>query len=594
MNNRRQFLKQSTLAGLGITTALNNEHLFIDGASEDINESAFAAVAFRQINFVTAKNPDALTLNAIRIVRRVLQEKSGIDFSQKIERALSVHLNIVQKAIGTGAFEIARLTGNHFVISAIDSSGLLYGLGKLLHSGTITEEGFTPGTWQGLSVPEKPFRMIYFATHFHNFYHDAPIQKVTEYIEELVLWGYNAISVWFDMHHYAGITSPEAQAMLNRLGLILNAGKSAGMKTMLTALGNEGYNSTPESLLAVTPKQIRLRGKYGVEVCPSQPGGPELILKQFDEEIDEFAKRGVAPDYFSIWPYDQGGCGCDQCTPWGSNGFLRMTKMISTLIRKKVPDIKVIMSTWLFDVVEDEGEWAGLADAFKKETPCVDYIMADSHETFPKYLLSHPVPGNLPLLNFPEISMWESWPWGGFGANPLPVRFQNLWSTVSKRVSGGYPYSEGLFEDMNKVIYSQFYWTAAKPAMEAVREYVAYEFSAEYADEIVEAITIMEKNHGLSAYTGKSAKESERKFKVPKEDHGAQRAYDLLTAVDQKLNERTKKAWRWRILLLRAMFDYELRLSNGIPNDKTMSGFRELSQLYHAQNAEPSVRPPLT
>ncbi len=591
MSNRRQFIKQSALAGLGVTAALESENLFINDPSAN---APFAKGSFKQINFVTSKNPDELTVNGIRIARRVLFNRTGIDSSQKHERPLNVHLNVVQKAMVSGAFEIAHLTANHIVISATDSNGLLYGVGKLLHTGITSPDGFTPGNWQGTSTPEKPFRMIYFATHFHNFYHDAPIEKVTEYIEELVLWGYNAISVWFDMHHYEGIKSREAQAMLDRLAQILRAGKRSGMKTMLTALGNEGYNSTPPELRATTPLQIKLRGKYGVEICPSQPGGPELILKHFDEEFDEFKARGVSPDYFSLWPYDQGGCGCDQCTPWGSNGYLKMTKLITALARKKLPEIKVIMSTWLFDVVEDEGEWAGLAEAFKKETPWVDYIMADSHETFPKYLFSHPVPGNLPLLNFPEISMWESWPWGGFGANPLPARFQKLWSSVSGRVSGGYPYSEGLFEDMNKVIYSQFYWTANKPVMDAVREYVSYEFSAEHADQILEAIEIMEKNHGLSTYTGKGSKDMERKFTVPKNDHGAARAYALLSEVNEKMGPKTKSAWRWRILLLRAMFDHELRLTGGVPNQKIIAGFKELSQLYFANNAEPSVRPPLT
>jgi hypothetical protein len=43
-------------------------------------------------------------------------------------------------------------------------------------------------------------------------------------------------------------------------------------------------------------------------------------------------------------------------------------------------------------------------------------ILADGHNNyFPKYLLDHGVPGNLPLLNFPEISMFGRSPWGGVG-----------------------------------------------------------------------------------------------------------------------------------------------------------------------------------
>ncbi len=598
MNNRRQFLRNTSLAGLALSTAVIPKRQLAEKNYNEASESSDLKLAlapsYSYINFITSENPDPITLTAIKIVRRIVSDRTGLNFSNATDNRMDVHLKIVPQSMPAESFRIEYHGDKHASISAADPNGMLYGLGKFLHTATLTTDGFAPGAWQGLSVPEKPFRMIYFATHFHNFYHDAPIEKVTEYVEELVLWGYNSLNVWFDMHHFSGITDPAAQTMLDRLALLLGAGKSAGMKTMITVLGNEGYNSTPENLRLTTPLQIRLRGQYGVEICPSQPGGPELILKQIEEEIDEFKKRGVQPDYFGLWPYDQGGCGCNQCTPWGSNGYLKMTRRISALVSKKLPAAKIVQSTWLFDVVEDEGEWDGLATAYKKEKPPVDYIMADSHETFPKYLLNNPVPGDLPLLNFPEISMWDSWPWGGFGANPLPARFQNLWNTISNKVAGGYPYSEGIFEDLNKFIYSQFYWNSRKPATESVREYVSYEFAGAHADKIMEAIAILEKNHGLRTYRGKGAHDSPIKFTVPKEDHGAKKAVQLLTEVDNKLPGKAKLAWRWRILLLRAMFDNELRLSKGVPNEKTLAGFKELTEIYSAQHADSNVRPPLT
>jgi hypothetical protein len=204
--------------------------------------------------------------------------------------------------------------------------------------------------------------------------------------------------------------------------------------------------------------------------------------------------------------------------------------------------------------------------------------------------LKNPVPGNLPLLNFPEISMWNSWPWGGFGANPLPERFQQLWNSVSDKAAGGYPYSEGIFEDLNKIIYSGFYWDSRKTAMESVREYIAFEFSAEHVETISEAIGIMEKNHGLRKSGGKG---TNTKFDVPQTDFGAEKAYRLLKEVDNKLSVRIKNAWRWRILLLRAMFDFEIRISKGLTNEKIKAGLKELTLLYHAEKAEPSVRPPV-
>jgi hypothetical protein len=587
MANRREFLKKGAITGILLSGATGfSSDLMAAGKTELKTEQdgKDSAPIYNSIVFMTSLSPGTLVEKAIEIFLRGLTQRAGLNFGHVGSSKLIIRLRIVAQSMPPEAFRIEKTEENSITISASDSNGILYGLGKMLHSSVITERGFSPGNWQGLSVPEKPQRNIYFATHFHNFYHTAPVEKVTNYIEDLALWGYNTIEVWFDMHGFEGIHDPKAMAMLDRLSIILKAGKNAGMKVAICMLGNEGYNSSPKELRAKAPKQIRLRGCYGVEICPSQPGGTELILKQVEEELDAFNNREAVVDFIVLWPYDQGGCGCDKCTPWGSNGYLKLSKKITQLAREKIPNIKIILSTWLYDCVEDEGEWGGLAGAFNAEKPWVDYIQADSHEAFPKYLKENPVPGNLPLLNFPEISMWESSPWGGFGANPLPARFQRLWDEVQDKVAGGAPYSEGIFEDINKVIYSQFYWSGRRTATEILREYISFEFSYILADDISEAIDILEKNHGL--------KGGPTKFNVPAEDHGAKKAYELLINVDRNLSDAVKKGWRWRILLLRAMFDYELRKSGGTPNEVVEAGFRELTVMYYAQNADSSVRPP--
>ena len=589
MNNRRHFLKLGSLAGLVLPSM----------ASSGLAKSAIPAVAgssggtvlgtdYTSLDFVTGPAPDPVTVNAIGIVKRILSQRTGLDFKIKGTKSLRVRLEVIPKVVPPESFRITHGPGDTVTLLAGDPRGIVYGLGKFLHTCSLTPSGLTPGNWQGLSIPEKPFRKIYFATHYHNFYHSAPVEKVTDYIQELALWGYNGLIVWFDMHHFTGIDDPEAGMMLDRLALFLKEAKRAGMDAGITLLANEGYRTTPEKLKATAPTQLKVRGRFGVEICPSQPGGPELIVKQFSEEMDAFAARGVELDYLSIWPYDQGGCGCKDCAPWGANGFLRMTRRIAALVKEKRLPTRLVQSTWLFDAKEDEGEWSGLAEAYRKERPPVDYIMADSHDAFPSYPLENPSPGDLPMLNFPEISMWGSFPWGGFGANPLPQRFQEIWNSVKDKLAGGFPYSEGLFEDINKVVYSQFYWDSGRPAAETVREYVSFEFSARYADQIVEAIGILEKNHGLEKRKGNP------KAIVPPQDHGAEKAYRLLTEVDGRLPGNIRKSWRWRVLMIRAMFDYEFRKNQAMSNEKTDAGFRELIELYHnTAKARPSVSPPL-
>lgn len=586
MSNRRQFLKRS--AAVAFSSIASGSFININAKEEnsEFRESILDSY-YTTIDFITDPNPSEFILNAIRIANRIITQRIGRYFNGT-DNKLQLRLEILPGVIPSEAFRIAHTSKDLITITAADAKGILYGLGKFLHTSGLTAKGLTPANWQGISIPEKPFRKIYFATHFYNFYHSAPLEKLKEYIEELALWGYNGLIVWYDMHHFTGINDPEAQKILDRLAFLLREGKKVGMDSALTLLANEGYSTTPEALRAIAPLQLEVRGKFGVEICPSRAGGPELILKQIEEEIDAFTARGVTLDHLSIWPYDQGGCGCKDCTPWGSNGFLKMTKLIAKTVKKKISGIKIIQSTWLFDAKEDEGEWAGLAEAYRQESPLVDYIMADSHGAFPQYPLNNPAPGNLPMLNFPEISMWGAFPWGGFGANPLPQRFQNIWNSVKNKLAGGFPYSEGFFEDINKVIYSQFYWESDRKASDIVKEYVSFEYSTKYAEEITEAIYIIEKNHGLEKRGGNSV------VKVPQQDHGAEKAYKILQKVDGKLPENIRKGWRWRILLIRAMLDYEFRKNGGMPNDKTDAGFRELIDLYHAGvKTQPSVHPPL-
>ena len=327
-----------------------------------------------------------------------------------------------------------------------------------------------------------------------------------------------------------------------------------------------------------------LHGGYGLELCPSKPEAVKLMQQWFQEEFEAFIDLQL--DLLCIWPYDQGGCSCADCSPWGSNGFLQMAEKIATLARQFFPQIEIILSTWLFDRNPNEinGEWEGMAAKLTNSPSWVNYILADAHFDFPEYPLKNGIPGNLPLINFPEISMWEMNPWGGYGANPLPQRFQNAWNSIGAHLSGGLPYSEGIFEDINKVIWSQFYWDSAKTASETVLEYLQYEFPNCNASELLKAIFILEQNH--------------QKFSIKRisreklHDYGSEIAYRIFQKNDVNFAEFTKTSWRWRILFLRAFLDFERYCDQHYPNEPVKQAFEELNTIYHTQTGHRHVKPP--
>ena len=189
----------------------------------------------------------------------------------------------------------------------------------------IATPDYAPSAWRGISIPKKPVRGIYFATHFHNYYHEAPIEEVKQYVEDLSLWGVNTVSVWYDMHHFNGIDDPQAQAMLARLRALLQTAKDLGLHTCTMAVANEGYANSPPALRADdgTINHAGYHTRHGTriynlgpELCPNKAGAMDLILKWNEEKFRAFKDVGL--DYYVIWPYDNGGCTCSKVHRLGS------------------------------------------------------------------------------------------------------------------------------------------------------------------------------------------------------------------------------------------------------------------------------------
>jgi len=544
-----------------------------------------------------AAGGDAVAERAGELLERVIRERTG---EAPVAGApdFTVHM-AVDPGVGEEGFRIEDAEDGVRVVGD-DGPGLIYGVGRFLREGRFDETGFTPGTWRGASVPEKPVRGMYFATHFHNFYHDAPVAEVERYVEDLALWGCNTLAVWFDMHHFEGIDDPAAEAMVERLRRILRTANAVGMGAVLTTIANEGYNSSPEILRADGSAghdgyHRPPRAFYGCEVCPSKPGGLDYILKTRADALDAFANLDVR--YVWIWPYDSGGCTCGGCAPWGCNGFLRCAEPLSGLVRERWPAAKVILSTWYFDHFTT-GEWEGLSEAFAGgPPPWADLILADDYSGFPEYPLRHGSPGGLPVVGFPEISMEGMFPWGGFGANPRPGHWQDYWDTCGHLLDGVFPYSEGIFEDINKVITLQLCWDPGRRTEDIVREYAASEFSPGTAARVAEAVALLEAGLDHSLADGWKEVPREGGETAVRERLEATAIYRtgqagdpqtpmaLLGTAEATMPDWARRGWRWRVLRGRAELDAELHASGGRPTERTEAVFGELAAIYH--NVEP-------
>jgi hypothetical protein len=525
--------------------------------------------------------PSSVVENIARVFVRQIEQRCKAKVVMSGDAHSTVEL-AVAAGIGAEGFRIKDRADGGVQIVGNDERGLLYGVGKFLRASRFDRGGFTPGKWRGTSVPQKPVRGIYFATHFHNFYHDAPIEEVQRYVEDLGLWGFNVLCVWYDMHHFDGFEDPDAFEFRKRLYAICASARNIGLDVGFGVIANEAYNASPVSLRA--DPSAKRGGYYDCAVCPSKHEGMEYVLHVIGQEFDWCAE--LKPRYVWIWPYDQGGCGCDQCRPWGSNGFIKVGKNVAALARQKLPGVRIIASSWFFD----KAEMLGLTESLASEKPWADYILAEEIEC--------PATCGLPVIGFPEISMHQTFPWGGFGATPLPRRACKQWDAVKNRIAGGFPYSEGIFEDITKVVLSQFYWND-RPVDETLREYISFEYSPEVADEMLQVITTLEENHHYRWWPGEleGVKMEMDWFpsrgKLPLPDLGAGDAYAAVVRVDAKLTPEARHSWRWRVIYLRALLDSELKTNGGKPNDSCNQAFAELIKIYHAEKANPVVRPPL-
>jgi len=443
-----------------------------------------------------------------------------------------------------------------------------------------------------LSAEPRPVRGVYFATHFGNWYEKASEQELADYLRELKYWDCNAISVWFDMHDFTGMDDPNAASRVKLIKTIFRLCAENGIRREFEMLANEGFKDSPKALRAdwqggKNGYKYSPAGHYHVEICPSKPGGMEQILADRRSVYEAFAD--TPPDFVEAGPYDQGGCTCSNCAPWGANGFLRCSERIAALTRRMFPKAEFGLSTWRFDAFgpelhELDGLWA------QRESVRTWASRVRCEQGHLGWYAAHPV---LPFLPMTEISMYRMLPWGGFGANPMPTMLGKLVREHPEMV-GTMPYSEGIYEDLNKVVGLALLSGRAQTAREAVGLYAERYFGAGTGEAVAEAAELMEANmnhnalvvqgeHKYSFYS-LAPVDPGKPWRLEVETKGldaqrAARAAELLHGAETKMSAATKKSWRWRLLVLRAEIDDAL--AKGASVESLAAKFEELAEIYH-------------
>ena len=450
--------------------------------------------------------------------------------------------------------------------------GLVFGAGLLLRAARYGERAFSLADGECRFSPKKSLRMCYMARHFLNWYHFATPEELTAYIDDLALAGHNAFNFQCELPTPGrnGNFEKASLAAVNRVHLLDCGFCSSGGS-------NQAPEDSPEELRGV-PNSDPKRGNLGFNVCVSKPEGMELLCRLRREKIAKLA--GSGPDYLNYWPFDEGGCECDKCRPWGGNGFLRLIERFSAMNKAAFPQSKTIVSTWVFH----DDDWEGLYRWLETHDG-VDYILADSHTDFPKYPLEHPTPKGIPIMTFPEISMWGRSPWGGYGAIAMPKRFERLFRQVERVADGFMSYSEGLYEDINKEVVNALYVNPAADTDDILRSYAAYYMPGTDPEDFVRLCAIFESNH---KFPGDHTRPSFKGVAPDSQELAEYRrraddACRIVERMERAILPKMRTAWRWRLVYLRAKIDREILATCQSAPESARKYFEELVKMYHAE-----------
>jgi len=502
----------------------------------------------RQVEVRLPDNPGAVVERIYSVFSRVIQERTGIEPSRSKDGKIVFGL---RAGLGEEGYEIADGENGEILITGNDERGLLYGVGAFLRSALYQPGSFTPGAWRGKSAPASPLRIAYLASHTGNWYENAPSEAVQRYIEELGLWGYNAVMLCLPVEQFDSFSDPKVQQMAAHVLKMLAATKQIGLKTGLIRSPNNAYKSLPADLGAMEKgcPQITALGNHA---CPAKPAAHEMLLRNWTEILEAF--RPVGLDYVCFWPYDNGGCNCDKCRPWGSNGYISLGKDMAEKFREFNPQGEVILSSWRFLA----GEWHGLYDVLEKGPVWAQYLLANSCRGFPddvakanEETIRRGTPGKLTLMVFPEISMLGMWPWGGRGA---AFRTEAVKEDINQARQIGaasiMPYSEGIYEDVSKVIWVQAFWDPRRSVDEILEEYVRYEYDPQVLPGALEVIRLL----GTMQETSLRSK----KFSPLEAGRGKQ-CGDFVEQIEPKLPAYVRESWRWQLFATRCRIESCLR-----------------------------------
>ena len=237
--------------------------------------------------------------------------------------------------------------------------------------------------------------------------------------------------------------------------------------------------------------------------------------------------------------------------------FVRRCSVIAKALSEIHPDIEIIPSAQAPHEFPDWGEH------FKKsmhEKPAgISAVIFGPNHAMPLDALRRSIPAVYPLEQYPDIThnvrcetpvhfTRDDWhfAWASTlsreSVNPRPVEYRLLHRKTRQYLRGNTPYSEGVSDDVNKVVWSCLDFDFEYPLREALKDYARLFIPGENADRIADLIFGLEQNWECAP---------EESFSV----ENVYRGFDEMLSNNPRLYEN----WRFLLLYFRALCDKIVR-----------------------------------
>jgi len=465
------------------------------------------------------------------------------------------------------------------IVIAGSGRGCLYGVGAFLRAVDLDHPGQVGIPYlQLFSAPAFRVRgsdLKFWQEHRANELEMGQwsLEQWEEQIADLALWGVNLVrrqllyspfDTWLDEQEWMIEDGPgragwELEKQINRI--IHDYGLQAGVRYPPNTIAS-----------AVTRDDWHPGSSWPRLACPSLTGAHDRILF---ERLQMFRELEFI-DHLFIPPNEVGGCDCEKCRPW-SKTYLKLVHETATFLHRHHPHAQVWISNQGFGAQESEILWETLdrerpewlqvmqygptthgflpdeslpadeREAGQRRYPAlgaltrnlqktvrrvpVDYSLVlgpnVTHTFQPQYGLEHIDPALLWLHTF---------------ESPFarPLGYNEIFRAIASASAGVALYSEGLYDDVNKALWSGWSWSPDLSPWDVTLNYARWCFGERAAQYVAEAILLSEAN-----------------WEKPLADNDqVEQVVLLLDQAEMRMPPHLKEGnWRWTMWRLRGLLD---------------------------------------